>query len=344
MHSSTTDSVVLELVEREFGIRGRQARAYAGEHARNLRVSDVDGARYLIKLSKETHSSALDWHDLLLRELEQKTLHFAVPRLLDTRSGDSRVMVRLEDGPIQVRVMTWLEGDLLRDVPRYSRALLSSLGAASAELTEALSHVEPPVDLPRHHWLIEDALVSLDKELARLTLTSERLTIGRIRAFCADQLSDITSLPKTTVHQDLHDQNVLVEAAGHSRVSGVIDFDDAFYTARAADLAIAATYGMLRQPNPLECFTAVLDGYFSVSPLTQEEVEALFPMSVLRLAVNWATWSARNSNAADPSYGARRSQHTWPLIQELVNRGLERTSNEIVSGVKRRAATNTFGR
>ena len=74
---------------------------------------------------------------------------------------------------------------------------------------------------------------------------------------------DLRALPRQVVHNDLNDENLLVRDGA---IAGVIDFGDAIETVRAAELAIACTYAMLDQEDPVAVAGDVIAGYQSVAP------------------------------------------------------------------------------
>ena len=57
-------------------------------------------------------------------------------------------------------------------------------------------------------------------------------------------------MPRSSVHQDLNDNNVVCDAQG--RVTGVIDFGDMSLTETCNNLAVALAYAFFGRPKPLE--------------------------------------------------------------------------------------------
>ena len=58
------------------------------------------------------------------------------------------------------------------------------------------------------------------------------------------------TVPRSSVHQDLNDNNVVCDARG--RVLGVIDFGDMSLTETCNNLAVALAYAFFGRPKPLE--------------------------------------------------------------------------------------------
>jgi 4-aminobutyrate aminotransferase-like enzyme len=138
------------------------------------------------------------------------------------------------------------------------------------------------------------------------------------------------SLPRSVVHQDLNDFNVLALPGpdGCHHVHAVLDFADALHTARVGELAVAVAYAMLRTANPLTAAAAVVRGYASAGEVTDAELAVLFPMAAARLCVNAVTWTRRAT-----AYGHERMRHTWPAIAALAA-----TPPELVEAMLRAAA------
>jgi Ser/Thr protein kinase RdoA (MazF antagonist) len=128
----------------------------------------------------------------------------------------------------------------------------------------------------------------------------------------------LDSLPRAMVHNDLNDNNILVEEVdGVQKVAGVLDFNDALYTVRVAEPAIAGAYAMLRKDDPLGAMGLIIAGYHGVTPLTDGELAAAYPLAAARLCVQALTWAVRGQT--DPTeYGAMRMRHTLPALRRIL--------------------------
>lgn len=94
-------------------------------------------------------------------------------------------------------------------------------------------------------------------------------------------------LPWTVNHHDLHDANVVLDETG-TEVASVLDFNDAVRAPQISDLAITATYAMLRQNEPEKAGRAVIAGYRRLIESTAVELEVFGETSLMRLCMNWA--------------------------------------------------------
>ncbi|MGB5185733.1 MAG: aminotransferase class III-fold pyridoxal phosphate-dependent enzyme, partial [Acidimicrobiia bacterium] len=133
------------------------------------------------------------------------------------------------------------------------------------------------------------------------------------------------ALPRQVVHNDLNDENILVRDGA---LVGVIDFGDAIETVRVAELAIACTYAMFDQDDPVGVATDVIAGYRSMAPLEDAEADALLDLILARLATS-VTLSA--------SRGRANPHHTisevpaWDLFERLVAGDLEAIAAELAA-------------
>lgn len=196
-----------------------------------------------------------------------------------------------------------------------------SLGAASAHLTRALGGLAAPEGITSHRWLIQRGPEVVEESIRELPGDSRTCVVAEVsRRFSTTVLPLLDSLPWSIVHHDLHDGNVILDDVGRS-VAGVIDFNDAAFAPRVADLAIAGAYAMLRQAEPERVFRTVVDGYRSILDLSSAELHVVGEMALMRLCMNWAQWQSRAHSTGDNEYALSRSRYTWPLIEHLAEVG-----------------------
>jgi hydroxylysine kinase len=97
--------------------------------------------------------------------------------------------------------------------------------------------------------------------------------------FARDIARPLAALPHQFVHNDFNARNLIVDERDDARISGVIDFGDAAYTARIVDVAVAVI-GQLSAPDTADlALETFIEAYRAVSPLEARE-EALLPCLV----------------------------------------------------------------
>lgn len=314
---------VVYSVRQVFSVRPGNLKVYKGEFDRNIRFDDPDRGTWLIKVSTaDVGMTSIRWQASLLAAAEaDQHIPFLTPNLLSSADGRTHITVEGEGGTYIARVVRWIDGALMSDEVFSGLDLPYSLGAASAHLTRALGGLAEPVGITGHRWLIQRGPEVVDESLRGLPDDGRTRVVAEVsRRFDMAVLPLLDALPWSVIHHDLHDGNVILDAAGKA-VAGVIDFNDAAFAPRVADLAIAGAYAMLRQSEPEQVFRAVVDGYRSILDLSSAELDVVGEMALMRLCMNWAQWQARAQAPGDNEYALSRSRYTWPLIEHLAEVG-----------------------
>lgn len=232
---------------------------------------------------------AIEWEQWLVNHLA--TLGWPVARPAPTGDGASLVE---HDG------QWWALAPFLAGEPGTPQTpeAYARQGERLAELHDNLAGIagaQRPGFAP--HWDL-DAWTrvaggeSFETSLRRLEQHARELA-NRLRAEHERQQRELTglgveSLPLQPVHGDFQRSNLLW--AGGSLV-GIVDFDFCHLSAPVADLAVL---GVPFRPLEIEFARALLEGYESVRPLSEQEWELLVPLaraSLLRwIAVLLGGW------------------------------------------------------
>ncbi|MER7795972.1 phosphotransferase [Microbacterium sp. NPDC096154] len=279
------------------------------------------GDRWFVRLTPISFGMApIEWQNAVLRQLEERPLSVETPVLLPQRDGGSMSVVALGEDQYVLRVTTWVPGRSVAELGVTDTAFRRQLGRLAAEMIESLRPLNGAhIEQNEHHWMVVRSGYSIRSGSHAVEDAARRSLLDTAAAWFDQVEARIPALPQTVVHQDLHDFNVLGlrDEDGSARVSGVVDFNDAVFTAAVAELAVAAAYAGLRQPDAFSAFCDVVTGFCSRAELTDLEVDLLYPLAVARLAVNASTWSARGQ-AGNREYAASRSAATWPALEQLI--------------------------
>jgi 4-aminobutyrate aminotransferase-like enzyme/Ser/Thr protein kinase RdoA (MazF antagonist) len=314
---SLASSDVAKVVFDEYGLDVVEQRELGGEVDQNRWVRTSSGADFLFKASRGDIDDALLLQERVLTHLEMDAPDLPVPRLMHTRDGATLVQVERGDSRFVARLMTWLPGTMIADIEDQPESLLIDLGRVAARLTQSLGRLDSKPS-QSHHWDLRNAHVAVEEALPFVEVSDDRELIARVMGWFEGVRPQLDNLPTGVVHQDLNDFNVLVQpgARGAERISGVLDVGDALFTARVAEVAIAVAYAMLRKDDPLWSACAVVQGFHSVAPLSDEEIAVIFPLAAARLCVNATVWTRRTSSS-DNAYGRSRMQYTWPALRKI---------------------------
>jgi hydroxylysine kinase len=313
------EAVVSARLADSYGLVGADLKFLGGELDRNYRVSAGDGRTFLAKLRKKAdRSDRLRWQKEILLHIADRHVGVGVPTLVQTNDGDLDVGIDVGSERWLLTVLDWVRGTDMVHIASHSEGLLIDIGAAAARVTKALEGFQSETLHETHHWDVTRSAEVIDECLALDPTLGKNPDILTARGWFTDVEPRLGPLPRAMVHNDLNDNNVLVEVIdGVQKVAGVLDFNDALYTVRVAEPAIAGAYAMLRKDDPLTAMGFIISGYCGVTPLTDDELAVAYPLAAARLCVQALTWAVRGQ--ANPTeYGAMRMRHTLPALHRIL--------------------------
>jgi Ser/Thr protein kinase RdoA (MazF antagonist) len=262
-------------------------------------------------MNSEEDTGFLDAQVSALDLLQKSPGRLETPAVVPGSAG--RFVTR--DGVHPVWLVTWLSGQLMADVQDPPDALLHDLGRGLGDLDRRLAEFEDPATRRIHPWDLRNApgaqsFVDHIADTARRELVRSRLSRFETRV-----LPEVDDLRFQVIHNDANDYNVLVAGRGDDiRVTGLLDFGDLMWTARACELAIAMTYPMMSAADPLDAGAKVLAGYHEELPLDRAEIRALPYLIEARLCVSVTMSAHRLSVDPANAYLAVSEAPAWRLL------------------------------
>ncbi|HEX3758340.1 MAG TPA: aminotransferase class III-fold pyridoxal phosphate-dependent enzyme [Kofleriaceae bacterium] len=231
------------------------------------------------------------------------------PRIQTWRDGQALTAVTAPDGRVHLAwLVSRVPGVPLAQVARRSDALLERFGAAIAELTDALAGFDDPALHRDFHWDLAHGRAVVDRHRG---LVADRELGAAIDALIArfDQHTAplLGELPRSVIHGDLNDHNVLV-GGGDDRfdrrqhVTGIVDFGDMVHGITIGELAIAAAYAMLDAAAPLSVLWHLVHGYQARLAIGERELAAVFGLAALRLCMSACLAAHQQRRHPDNAY------------------------------------------
>lgn len=283
------DATAEDLALRHWGLHAR-ASALPSHSDRNFLLRADDGARYVLKLAHPSWSAEeIDLENQAMLCLAAREPALGCPRVHPARSGQYLLTLEIAGAPRRVRLLDFVPGRTYADVigaldaPRRA-ALHHSLGRAVGRLTRGLAGFSHPAAGRGHAW----NLLQLPAALAELPGIADAALRAQVahhaEAFCAALPRRREQFPIAVLHNDANDLNVIVDAdAEPPRVAAIIDFGDLCTSFRLADLAIACSYALIHEAEPVACAHRIVAGYLAEQPLRRCELEALHGFILARL-------------------------------------------------------------
>jgi 4-aminobutyrate aminotransferase-like enzyme/Ser/Thr protein kinase RdoA (MazF antagonist) len=304
-----------------FAVAGR-AVALPSERDQNFRLTTDDGREFVLRIANATERlEVLDFEDRTLDHLAMAAPALALPRVLRSRDGTDIEVARGADGRSHfVRLLTWVDGEVLARATPHTETLLDSLGRRLGQMNRALDGFSHPAQHREFAWNLTTAGWVAD-EAARVFTSPERRAL--LASVVADYGTDVrpktSALRRRIIHGDWNDYNVIVEPRPDfdRHVIGVVDFGDLVDSWVVADLAVACAYAMLGKPDPLAAAAAIVRGFHAELPLEPVEVDVLFALIRMRLALSVTMAARQVVQAPDNAYLLVSQQDTWPLLERL---------------------------
>ena len=131
----------------------------------------------------------------------------------------------------------------------------------------------------------------------------------------------LARLRAQVIHGDANDNNLLVDGAVGTRITGLIDFGDAIHSATIGELAVAGAYAILDQPAPIDVAGRIAAAYHRVYPLQSEELDLLFDLIAMRLVTSVTLSASRRERVKDNAYLNISETPAWAMLERLRRHG-----------------------
>ncbi|GGD29429.1 phosphotransferase [Aureimonas glaciei] len=297
-----------------FGKAGT-AKRLTSERDETFRLSTAAGS-FTLKIANPVEDvRALAFQSAVFLHLAKTQLAVPVPRLVPTLGGEASHALEVPGGSRVVRLLTYLDGDLLGATPagpKLCHDLGQALGSLSAGLAGATAR--PPAgkllwDLSHFHELADRLDFVAAERRPRVQAVLD--------AFSSRVLPILADLPAQVIHNDFNPYNILIDPDVPDAVVGIIDFGDMVFGPRVNDLAIAAAYHVWSE-DWAEKLSALLRGFGAVVRLTPAEIEVLPTLVTARLAMTVIITEWRAALRPDEApYILRNHRSAWLGLARL---------------------------
>ena len=266
------------VADRSFGIRA-SASPLPSERDQNFLLTNGAGEKFVLKIANALEAPAfLEAQNAVLTHLA-KRVSFC-QRLVPATSGDGIVTVQGANGASHfARLVHYLEGVPLGEVKPQSNELLSDLGRKLGAVDRALADFDHPAVHRDFHWDLANGNRILSEYGGLIRDPALRELVGKCR------IDFDSTLRRSVIHGDANDYNVLVDPE-RLEIVGLLDFGDMVYSYTVGNLAIAIAYVVLDKAAPRAAANEVVEGYRREFSLLDNELEALWPLVLMRLCMS----------------------------------------------------------
>jgi len=282
-----------------------------------LLKSGVDG-KYVLKISDDIEFvETLHAQNRMLQFLQKYSKHpNTFPTVIAGKDRSDLYQVSHGDQDYWLRILTYLEGTLLHQVKASSK-LYEHLGGFLGALNQCLLTFDlPELHLRESPWDLQNAALCMEYCTEIENPHYRRLVGYFMQQYEYQVVPNYPQLPQGLIHGDANDHNILVS---EDRVTGLFDFGDATYSHLIHELAIAITYVMMGDKDPIRAASGVVKGYHQERPLTSLEIEILYYLVAARLCTSLCI--STHSQKEDPAnqYLGLHQQPVKRLLDWLIS-------------------------
>jgi 4-aminobutyrate aminotransferase-like enzyme/Ser/Thr protein kinase RdoA (MazF antagonist) len=299
------------------------ATSLPGEYDDNFHVTAVAGAQFVLKVMHPARErSFIDLQCQALQHLAKHAEALVLPRVIPTQAGELQTEIKAADGTKRlVWLLTFVPGTVLAKVCPHSDELLTSLGRLLGTIDSGLQNFSHPAaqrelkwDLSAAGWIKEHLNEIADSK--RRALVEKFLTL-----YDSQIVPALGSFRRSVIYGDANDYNVLVSDPWPlpRKAVSIIDFGDIHHGITVSELAIATAYAALGKKDVLRAVASVVAGYHEVFPLQEVELEALYNLIGMRLAVSVTNSAHRKMIKAEDAYVTINEAPAWEALERLAN-------------------------
>lgn len=291
------------------------------EWDQNFRLDAGDAGRFVVKIANRgIPADVLDFQNAAMTRIVERGSAACCPRVVKDLSGASIATVPSPDGAVfRLRLLTYLPGRPMAQLRPLDDTTLDRLGHALGELDRSLADFSHPAmdrelswDLRRATWI--------SAHIGAITDPRRRAMIERILLqYRGRVVPTLAHLPMSVIHNDANDENILLAAGpdGEHHVAGLLDFGDMVRSHTVNEPAIACAYVILGSAGPLAAIAALAAGYHRARPLSDEEIEVLFPLACMRLCVSVTTSAIAAREDPDNAHRQITDRQAWEMLECL---------------------------
>ncbi|QAA80749.1 aminotransferase class III-fold pyridoxal phosphate-dependent enzyme [Aequorivita sp. H23M31] len=278
----------------------------------NFLLETNSGEKFLMKISKEDNAERLDFQIQLLEHLSHKELPFQIAKSVLDKTGNALSKISNDK---TVRLLTWIPGRLWATANPRTDNMRKNLGMVAGNLTKALQDFDHPGAHREFDWDLANAAWT-NRHVKRFSGNESEMVTYFQRRF--SQIQEIyKALPKSVVHNDLNDYNILVSPDySNPTVAGIIDFGDSVFTQTVNDLAIALAYAIMDLPDPLSAALDVISEYNKKYKFAEKELECLYTLVGMRLVTTVVSAAIKKREFPKEDYFVISEKPAWELLEK----------------------------
>ena len=299
-----------------------------GELDQNFLAQEKNGSKYILKIMR---TDCPDW--LIKAQIESiekintKDPSLKAPKIVKSLQGTQFIIQTDQAGNARVLwVQSYIPGKCYAEIKQKTTDLSFSIGVTLGGIGKALADYQNENLVREFRWYLPGSLW-LENHFEVIENSERHGIISKIVKDFKEVLPKLSNLASQIIHNDPNDYNILISGDNYRplNVSGIVDFGDICQAPRICDLAIAAAYIVLDHPDPEKMLAALVSGYNSIYPLSTQEVDIIWRLLRMRLAVSVVNSTLLAAESPSDDYITISQAPAWRFLEKLdFNEGLIR--------------------
>lgn len=215
------------------------------------------------------------------------------------------------------RMLRYLSGGTLSGEAYLSPIHVAALGEVAGRTARALAGFEHPGVDRILQWDLRHGMRTVEVLADHITDAGRRATVEEAAAQAWQVVADVADdLPVQVIHGDITDDNVVCDQ--HGVPDGLIDFGDLMRSWTVAELAVAVSAVLRHEGGEPAAAMPAIEAFHAVRPLSPAEVEALWPLVVVRAAVLVVSGVHQTSIDSENAYASANLDHEWRIFERAI--------------------------
>jgi 4-aminobutyrate aminotransferase-like enzyme/Ser/Thr protein kinase RdoA (MazF antagonist) len=223
-----------------------------------------------------------------------------------------------EDGTaLFARIIRFLPGGTMSGTGYLSPARAAALGTLAGRTSRALADFDHPGVDRILQWDLRYAQRTVERLSGYVGDLDRRTAVETASAAAWQTVSALADdLPLQVIHDDITDDNVTCSSPESGRVpDGIIDFGDLTRSWTVAELAITVSSILRHEGGEPAAALPTIAAFHAVRPLSPAEIDALWPLVVMRAAVLVVSGNHQAVIDADNDYATGALENEWGIFQ-----------------------------
>lgn len=239
--------------------------------------------------------------------------------------------LRTEQGTLFARIITHLDGGTMSGAHYLTPTRVAALGTLAGRTCRALADFEHAGVDRVLQWDLRHGLRTVEVLAQHVADTHRREAVEAAAEGAWRVIGELADdLPVQVIHGDITDDNVVCSGLDSGRIpDGIIDFGDLTRSWPVAELAVAVSSLLRHEGGEPAATLPAIAAFHAVRPLSSAEIEALWPLVVLRAAVLVVSGIHQAAIDADNAYATEALDYEWRIFQRATELPTEVMTGQI---------------